>query len=339
MNIDNRYIDQIELYKQEAVSKKQIVTVFMLTHNREQLVSLAVHSVLNQTYDNFQLIILDNCSVDNTKSVICSIPDPRIRYIYRKSTITDSNPDFCRNICVSKYFIIFHDDDIVQPNYLETVLRVMDSHLYAAMSVSGVFIDEKGTVIGEIYNSCFHLIEWKKGEYFQQFFSKNSIGMIYPATIYRTEFYKDFQNFGGNEDIGPAGDQNVWFQTERLGGVIAFLNENLFQYRIHQNQDSYNHVGFMELQLLDYLLKDDYFLSFIERNINTFYNYLWRVFKKITKKYAEKYITKEKYKSFFYYNIIRLIATKTQGRFVLLRCYICYFLRNIIKIIYKVKDN
>lgn len=60
---------------------KPTVSIIIPTYNRSQLIARAVKSVLNQTYQNFELIIIDDGSTDNTRELVTSFNDERIRYI------------------------------------------------------------------------------------------------------------------------------------------------------------------------------------------------------------------------------------------------------------------
>ncbi|MGN0319098.1 MAG: glycosyltransferase family 2 protein, partial [Lachnospira sp.] len=60
------------------------VSVIIPTYNRAYILRRAVDSVLNQTYDNFELIIVDDGSADNTRQIVESYSDERIKYYYTK---------------------------------------------------------------------------------------------------------------------------------------------------------------------------------------------------------------------------------------------------------------
>ena len=62
-----------------------LISVILPTYNRAHLIKRSVESILNQTYENIELIIIDDGSTDNTKEVIESLNDKRIVYIYQKN--------------------------------------------------------------------------------------------------------------------------------------------------------------------------------------------------------------------------------------------------------------
>jgi glycosyltransferase involved in cell wall biosynthesis len=66
------------------IKNKPPISVIIPTYNRSQLIGRSIKSVLNQTYRNFELIIVDDCSTDNTEEVVASFKDERIRYVRRE---------------------------------------------------------------------------------------------------------------------------------------------------------------------------------------------------------------------------------------------------------------
>ena len=102
------------------------VTVIMNVHNGEEFISEAIQSVINQTYQNWELLIWDNLSTDNTYEVISSFKDKRI--IYFKSEIFDALYT-ARNKAIdisNGDLITFLDaDDIWLPNKLEEQSNIM----------------------------------------------------------------------------------------------------------------------------------------------------------------------------------------------------------------------
>lgn len=111
-------------YKGEA-----LVSVIMPVHNGEQFVTTAIRGLLQQTYDNFELIVVDDCSDDNTWEILRNIGDPRVKPLRHK---TRQGPYAARNSALSVAkgkFITTHDaDDWSHPQRLELMVRELESH-------------------------------------------------------------------------------------------------------------------------------------------------------------------------------------------------------------------
>ena len=69
------------------VNENLPITVLMAAYNGEKHISLAIESILQQTFVDFEFLIIDDGSTDNTASIISSYADPRIRYIRNKKNI------------------------------------------------------------------------------------------------------------------------------------------------------------------------------------------------------------------------------------------------------------
>ena len=106
-----------------------LVTVIIPTYNRAKTILRSVNSVLNQTYKNIELIVVDDCSTDNTKEVVNSINDNRFVY-----TVLESNSGACaaRNrgieIAHGQYIAFQDSDDEWFPEKLEVQLNDLDLH-------------------------------------------------------------------------------------------------------------------------------------------------------------------------------------------------------------------
>ena len=127
-----------------------LVSVVIPTYNRERTIKASVQSVLDQTYQNLEVIVVDDGSTDGTKNIVSAIDDPRVHLIIQK------NQGACvaRNTGIEAargLFIAFQDsDDEWFPEKLETQLRVFDQEI----AVDVVFCDamkytEDGTNTGE----------------------------------------------------------------------------------------------------------------------------------------------------------------------------------------------
>jgi glycosyltransferase involved in cell wall biosynthesis len=115
------------------------VSVVIPTYNRPHLIERAIQSVLKQTYQNFEIIIIDDSSNDETEKVIKGLNDGRIKYIRNK--IRKGNPG-AKNQGVkessqdSKYIAFLDDDDEYLPLFLEKMIEVLEKNDEIAAATS-----------------------------------------------------------------------------------------------------------------------------------------------------------------------------------------------------------
>lgn len=124
-------------------------SIIIPTYNRADFIISTVQSVLNQTFYNFELIIVDNCSLDNTKDLIDEINDYRVSYY-----VNDKNYDrsYSRNrgisIAQGKFVTFLDSDDLLLPNCLQDAYNFHIQNPEVLMFYSNYEItDEQGTVI------------------------------------------------------------------------------------------------------------------------------------------------------------------------------------------------
>jgi len=132
--------------------RKPLISIGIPTYNRaDAYLKDALESALNQTYQHIEIIVSDNCSSDNTEELIKGYDDERIKY-FRHSENIGANNNF--NYCVEKakgtYFHMLHDDDLIDPDFLEVCMEAVDYDTSAGLIRTGMrVIDGKGSVIAK----------------------------------------------------------------------------------------------------------------------------------------------------------------------------------------------
>lgn len=110
----------------------ELVSVIMPSFNTGEYIAASVESVLAQTYPNWELLIVDDCSTDNTTEVICRYQDPRIILLKNK---TNSGAALSRNYALreakGRWIAFLDSDDTWEPKKLEKQLRFMQENGYA----------------------------------------------------------------------------------------------------------------------------------------------------------------------------------------------------------------
>ncbi|TRX50219.1 glycosyltransferase family 2 protein [Fulvivirga sp. M361] len=105
-----------------------LVTVAMVTYNSQDYARMAMESVLASSYENFELIICDDCSKDDTWSIIGEYNDQRIRAFRNETNIGEyPNRNKCIDLAQGKYFLFIDGDDLILPHGLETYVRYAES--------------------------------------------------------------------------------------------------------------------------------------------------------------------------------------------------------------------
>lgn len=100
-----------------------LVTVYMVTWNTEKYIPFAIESVLKQSFKDFELIIVDDGSTDNTRQIVQSYPDPRITYIYKDHKNFASGMNEAIRYARGEFIIGVDSDDFVHENYIEHMVR------------------------------------------------------------------------------------------------------------------------------------------------------------------------------------------------------------------------
>ena len=245
---------------------KAVIDIFLVTYNRENYLRESIASILKQTYKEFNLIILDNCSTDHTTQVVNSFFDSRIKYIRHEKNIGGlENINYAIKHATAKYFMIFHDDDIMYETLVEKEVEILENdHAISAISCKSDCIDKNDKKISSYkWNGG---IQKYKGEQLFNAYLRERCFVLFPSIIYRTEFMKK-NSIYLRSNVGPSADIYMCFDIAQKGGVIAIYEQNLMAYRKHQKQDSSQHRVDMIVQLFKALNKDGFYSELLKKNI------------------------------------------------------------------------
>ena len=199
------------------------VTVLMPTYNVAPYVKEAIESVLYQTYRDFELLVIDDCSIDNTVDVVRSIDDPRIRIVQNEKNVgLAENLNHGLSHITTEYVARMDGDDIALPHWLASEVAVLDAH--PEVGVCGGGFERFGTVKS--------LVRFPEGH------DAIAANMLFECTTIvptvRTEVIRR-HNLRYRTDAFPAEDYRFWADCLR---VTRFANvaDTLFLYRMHPTQ-------------------------------------------------------------------------------------------------------
>ena len=211
---------------------KPLVSVIMPVYNAEQFLDRAIQSILNQTYDKWELLLIDDCSTDNSLKLINKYSDPRIR-LFVNETNRGIAQASNRGIEESKgkYIALLDDDDEAIINRLELQVEYMEEHSdVAILGGRSIDMDEHDKILslkGSVRNNP-KLI--KAMLLFGNVDFYNGTAMIRKKFIVDNQLrYRD----------GCYGMQDYRFYIESSKcGKITTLDQYLLKYREHENNET-----------------------------------------------------------------------------------------------------
>lgn len=209
------------------------VSVVMTAYNASKYLSLAIESILNQTYKDFEFLIIDDCSTDNSLEIInkYSTKDERIIVIENKTNkgVSKSCNYAIKEIAKGDIIVRMDSDDIAKPNRMDVLINYLDHHpAVIAVGSNADFIDMEGEFI---FTSNLPLTNNDILKSLEQ-----RATFINPTTAFRKE---SFLKVGGYyEPIKHYfEDYMLWWQFSKIG-KLEILKESLLFYRIVMNSIS-----------------------------------------------------------------------------------------------------
>jgi glycosyltransferase involved in cell wall biosynthesis len=103
-------------------------SIIIATYNRADLLPRAVNSVLDQSFDHWELLIVDDGSTDDTEAVVKGLGDARIRYFYKENEEKSIARNFGMERAKGKYLCFLDDDDYYLPAFLESMYVEIQKH-------------------------------------------------------------------------------------------------------------------------------------------------------------------------------------------------------------------
>jgi len=200
--------------------QKPKVSVIMPTYNRSGMIKNAIRSVLRQDLKDFELVIVNDGSTDNTEKVILGFRDPRVKYLCKKN----GGPASARNVGISaargKYISYLDDDDIYYPCHLKLLSRFLDRHKKIGLVYADVhFRINNKTFIPYSFDFSEEKLE------VDNIIPYNSL-MHRRGCIRKTGFF--------DEDLPVAMDWDLWMRISDDYN-ITHLKQIVAQVRFHGN--------------------------------------------------------------------------------------------------------
>ena len=216
-----------------------MVSIITPAYNSEKFIAETIQSVLAQTYQNWELLIVDDCSTDKTAEIISRFQDSRIKYFHN---YTNKGSAFSRNLALQKAkgkWIAFLDsDDLWHPEKLEKQIEFMKKNNYRFSYTNYCEIDETSKERGILISGPEVITR------------KMMTAYCWPGCL--TVMYDaEFLGLMQTADIKINEEYALWIRIARKTNCYL-LKENLAKYRRHKG--SLTSKSYMELAKWHYLM-------------------------------------------------------------------------------------
>ena len=253
------------------------VQVFVLAHNRPQLLRETLRSVLSQDCSEFELIVSDNSSNDSVEKLIDEEFSGRLRYRRRQPAISPIRHFQTVLEEVNKdYFVLFHDDDLMRPSFVRELRAFLDQHREYSAAAPNAYLRMDDTSSSRVfYPKAAEVDTVMSGEEMAtRYLDLSQFRMPFPGYMYRSAMVRGIQMDA--EEGGKHADVSFLCKVA-AAAPVAWLGKALFEYRIHGGNDSWSESIPSRLSLLRFIYRTST-ITRRSQNVGTYrlaYWYLW----------------------------------------------------------------
>ena len=201
------------------------VSVLITAFNRELYIGPAIESVLAQTFTDFELIIVDDCSTDATAAVAARyLSDPRVRLVKNARNLGQfPNRNYAASLAAGEYLRYHDSDDLMYPHCLSVLVDALSAEPTAAFAISAHRSWTGGPA---------PMLLTPRMAYEREFFGLGVANFGPGCALFRRDA---FAALGGFSDEGPHSDELFWLKAcARVNTLLA--PGDLFWYRVHADQ-------------------------------------------------------------------------------------------------------
>ncbi|WP_448589530.1 glycosyltransferase family 2 protein [Thermodesulfobium sp.] len=275
--------------------EKSLVTVAMPAYNHEKYVQQAIKSVIDQDYENIELIIINDCSKDNTHEKICEMIDKcKSRFVRFEYINSDKNNGITKtlNKCLKwaegKYFSLLASDDIFFPEKIRLLVNEIEKlpDNYAIVFGDATYINEYGQTVlmrmGSVESNRV-IVALASGRDDFNYLNEDEFGTYktlfrgYLPTASWLAKTRCILEVGGFNESFFVEDMPLWITLSKRYR-FKFFDQSVAGYRIHSHNTSSSHHTAMLISLLMFLENEREYC--IENNLYDFWKKMMLIWSK-----------------------------------------------------------
>jgi hypothetical protein len=218
------------------------VSVIIPNYNHARFLRRRIESVLAQTYENFEVIVMDDCSTDQSRAVIGEYAkDPRVRVVFNETNSGSTFKQWNRGVRLArgKYVWIAESDDYADERLLKSLVAMLDKDqtvMFANCRSHRVTAEDRPDGLADSYLDGLHADRWQgdfcvdgREECRNYFVLTNPVPNA-SAVVFRKDAYEKVG--GADENMRTCGDWKLWAALA-MAGKVGHVGEPLNYFRFH----------------------------------------------------------------------------------------------------------
>ncbi len=233
----------------EPVSNAPTLSVCLPVYNGNQYLEEAVRSVLQQSFTDFELIIVDDCSAQDPAPVLDRVKDARLQFHRNPVRLgLVGNWNRCVELARGRYVCVFHQDDVMLPENLCRKVAALEQNPRAGLVYSDARVVEDDLSVR--HSGWFTPTVPNEDQVFagREFFEKLLTGdnfICCPSAVFRRSLFEQLGRF--DPQLSYTADWEMWLRLS-LQSDVAYLKEPLLLYRVHASNETHRFKGLKELE-------------------------------------------------------------------------------------------
>lgn len=212
------------------------VSVIVPVYNDEKYLKQCIDSILNQTYSNIELILIDDGSTDNSPKICEDYRqrDDRVRVLHKENGGVGSSRNAWLAMATGEYVLFVDNDDWLLENHIEDLYNNLKKHdSDIAVGNFNEFNEERSSFLywineNDYFEKCYSPEEWFKMEYKTEFYNISMVFVVPWGKLYKRELFKDIVY---PTDAKVEDDLTTW-KVYLLADNISYINKSFYTHRI-----------------------------------------------------------------------------------------------------------
>lgn len=202
------------------------VSVIVPAYNQSRYLAAAIRSALDQTYGDLEVLVVDDGSTDDTREVVASFTDPRVKYFYQQNRGLSAARNTGLTHATGEFVTFLDSDDEFLPEKLETLLGAFRREPELGFAAGqAVLIDQDGRELGEVFDRPLPA-------------NTSELLLGNPLHVGSVLLRRSWQQRVGlfDETLRSYEDWDMWLRLARAGCRMVWVPRPVSRYRFHQEQ-------------------------------------------------------------------------------------------------------